>query len=347
MIVKRCLLLAVCMILVLAILLPSCAQESTTTPTEKRPQDVELNLIGFIAGTSHQLKTDAIAEAIRVEYPDWQVTSAAAGSESRWVDKRIKGECDLFLNPYIRKLEVEAQTPSYPEIDFEQETAYSLVMPTSVEYIHFLVRGDTGLISINEVVDNKQPLKVGVGPTGSSLLFGKILEYYGTSWTEAESWGLQREIVVITVPEGGEAIQSGRINIGISWSDIPSLVYMGVTTDLKLLPFDDPGLVSMLKELGYYEATIPAGIYPFVTEDVPTLAQTQHLVVSPDMPEDVVYYILKALYNQKDLLIAAGFDIETLLTPESIVASIEGSESYGAPYHPGALKFYQELGWIE
>ena len=63
MIVKRCSLLAVCVILVLAILLPSCTQKSTTTPTEQRPQDVELNLVGFIAGTSQQLKTDAIAEA--------------------------------------------------------------------------------------------------------------------------------------------------------------------------------------------------------------------------------------------------------------------------------------------
>jgi TRAP transporter TAXI family solute receptor len=344
MIIRRYALLAVCVILALAILLPACAKPAPTTPSE-RPQNVELTIFGFVAGTGQMLRTDSIAEAIRVEYPDWKVTSLAAGGEAQLISKRIAGEADFFLTPYLRRLEIEVQTPLHSEIDFEQATAYSLVMPVSIAYVHFFAMGRTGLTSIREIVDKKLPLKVGVGPGGSSLLFSKILEHYGTSWAEAESWGLKREIVYITTPEGAEALEAGRVDIGLSWTEIPSQAYIGVTFDLKLLPVDDPGLVQMLKELGYYEATIPADTYPFITEDIPTVAQTEFLAVRPDMPEDIVYSTLKALLNHKEILIAANAGSK--LTPEAVAESIVIGEGTGVPFHPGALKFFREIGWIE
>ena len=116
---------------------------------------------------------------------------------------------------------------------------------------------------------------------------------------------------------------------------------------MKLLPVDDPGLVEMLKAMGHYETTIPAGTYPFVTEDVPTLASTSHLAVNPDMPEDIVYYVLKAVFNHKDMLIAVQADFEGQLTAEAVAESVAISQVTGIPFHPGALKFYREMGWIE
>jgi TRAP transporter TAXI family solute receptor len=347
MIIRRCAVLAICVILALAILLPACAEPAPTTPSEQRPQNVELTIFSFRAGTSNQLRTDAIAEAIRVEYPDWKVTSLAAGGEAQLISKRIEGEADYFLTPYIRQLEIEVQAPLHPEIDFEEATAYSFVMPASPRYIHFFAMGKTGLNSIRDIVDKKYPFKVGLGPGGSTLLFSKVLEHYGTSMAEAEGWGAKIETVVIITQEGFEALQTGRVDIGLSWTGLPSPPYMGVTFDLKLLPVDDPGLVQMFKELGYYEATIPASTYSFLTEDIPSVAEMQFLAVRPDMPEDVVYYTTKAIFNHKDILVATYAEFESQLTPEAIAASVALSQETGIPFHPGALKFYQEMGWVE
>jgi TRAP transporter TAXI family solute receptor len=343
--VRRRLILAVCAMLALAIPGLACTKPAPTTPAEQRPQDVELTLFGFVAGGGSQFRIDSISEAIRVEYPDWKVTSKAAGGEAALISKRIAGEADFFLTPYLRRLELEVQIPLHPEINLEKATEYYLVAPTTSSYVHFFARDKTKLTSISDIVVKKLQLNIGAGPGGSSLLFSKILGYYGTNWAEAESWGLKREVVIVTTPDGVEALQSGRIDVGLSWAEVPAQAYIGVTSNLKLMPINDPGLVQMLKDLGFYQATIPAKTYPFVTEDVPTVAQTEFLAVRPDMPEDIVYYTLKALFNNKGILSAAGAGSK--LTPEAIAASMITSQEIGVPFHPGALRFYREMGWIK
>jgi len=196
-------------------------------------------------------------------------------------------------------------------------------------------------------VDKRYPFKVGTGAGASKLLFEKILEYYGASLAEAEGWGAKHESVVMATQEGAEALQSGRVDSACGWSGIPSPPFMGVTFDLKLLPVDDPGLVEMLSVYGHYEATIPADTYPFSTEDIPTVAETELLAVRPDIPEDIVYYTVKALFNHNDILVAAHADFESQLTAEAVAASVAISQRTGIPFHPGALKFYREMGWIE
>jgi TRAP transporter TAXI family solute receptor len=346
MVIKRGALLAVCVILALAILLPACA-EPAPPPPQERPQNVELTILGFRAGTAQQLRADAIAEALRVEYPDWKVSSIVGGGEAQVIDKRIKGEADFFFSMYPRSLEIEAHAPLHPEIDFEKATAYSAVMPLTNRPLHFLVMAKTGLTSIRDVVDKKYPFKAGIGAGVARVLFGKILEYYGTSLAETEAWGAKYETAVVIVQEGVEALETGRIDIGFSWSSLPCSALMGVTFDLKLLPVDDPGLVQMLETLGYDKATIPAGTYPFVTQDTPSVTDYEFLTVRPDIPDDIVYYTLKALFNHKDILIATTANIEEQITPEAIAHSLKVMEQSGVPFHPGALKFYREMGWID
>ena len=59
---------------------------------------------------------------------------------------------------------------------------------------------------------------------------------------------------------------------------------------------------------------------------------------SAKVPEDVVYKVAKALYeNKKDLV--ATFPPFALFSPDTIAKPSEG-----VPFHPGALKFYKEVG---
>jgi TRAP transporter TAXI family solute receptor len=332
-------------ILAMLPLLVACPGTSAP-PAGERPQNVKLTIIGFRAGTSLQLRADAVAEALRVEYPDWTVTSLATKGAAENISKRIAGDTDFFFASAPRAVDLQSEAPLYPDIDYAAATAYSVVMPVSPHYVHFFVLGKTGLTAIRDMVDRKYPFTVGC-VASPEFVFYRILEHYGTSWAEAEAWGARHEAVSIGAPTGAEALQAGTIDIAFVWSGIPSPPYMGITFDLKLLPIDDPGLVEMFKEYGFYESAIPADTYPFVTEDIPTMAEIQPLAVRPDISEDIVYYAVKALFNHKDILIAAHAEFASQLTPEAVVAFLTKAEQSGMTVHPGALKFYQEMGWVE
>jgi len=344
--IKKIAWLVLSSLLASATLLAACAAPAPT-PSAGSPQNQELTILGFRAGTSMQLRADAIAEAIRTEYPGWKVPSLAPGGEAQLLEKRIAGEYDYLLTPYPRLLELAVHVPLHPEMDFAKATEYTIVMPTSPRYVQFFALGKTGLTSIRDIVDQKYPFKAGTGAGGSKLLFTRILEYYGASLAEAEAWGASHQIVIVTTPAGVEALQTGRIDTGLAWSGIPNPPFMGVNFDLKLLPISDPGLVKMFEQLGYYQSVIPAGTYPFVKEDVPTMAETEFLAASPDLPEDVVYSTLKALFNNKNILTAAHADFAKQMEPEAIAASLAEAEKAGLAIHPGALKYYREQGWIE
>ncbi|MDH3196338.1 MAG: C4-dicarboxylate ABC transporter substrate-binding protein, partial [Hyphomicrobiales bacterium] len=63
-------------------------------------------------------------------------------------------------------------------------------------------------------------------------------------------------------------------------------------------------------------------------------------VSSADVPDDVVYVVVKAVFDNFD-------DFKKLhpafanLKPEEMI-----SDSLSAPLHPGAEKYYKEKGWM-
>jgi len=83
-----------CVLPVVAALLCGCSAPRETQPQETSSAGVSLTLLSIAAGSTMQLKANAVAEAIRLEYPEWQVTSMAAGGEARLIEKRIACEAD-------------------------------------------------------------------------------------------------------------------------------------------------------------------------------------------------------------------------------------------------------------
>ncbi|WP_296425113.1 TAXI family TRAP transporter solute-binding subunit [Yoonia sp.] len=82
---------------------------------------------------------------------------------------------------------------------------------------------------------------------------------------------------------------------------------------------------------------ISAGTYPGQTEDVNTVAQPNFLATNADLPEENVYQITKAIYENLAFLQA--------IHPATKVMSIETAiAGLPVPLHPGALRYYQEVG---
>jgi len=82
---------------------------------------------------------------------------------------------------------------------------------------------------------------------------------------------------------------------------------------------------------------IPAGTYPGQTEDVNTIAQPNFLAVRADVDEDAVYMITKTMYENLPFLNAIHPATKAMAL-ERAVAGLP------VPLHPGAARFYQEVG---
>jgi len=113
------------------------------------------------------------------------------------------------------------------------------------------------------------------------------------------------------------------------------------TCDSVIVPVEGELVDKLVEENPYYfKAVIPGGMYRGTDQDVNTFGVGATLVTSADVPEDVVYTLVKAVFDNFD-------DFKSLhpalagLTPEQMV-----SQGNSAPLHPGAEQYYEETGWL-
>ena len=90
----------------------------------------------------------------------------------------------------------------------------------------------------------------------------------------------------------------------------------------------------------YRPATIPGHTYPGQTSEVPTAAVPYFLVTQADVPEELAYQMTKALYDNLDPLSAANSAAKTIKRENAVVGM-------RVPLHPGAERYYREVGVIK
>lgn len=83
--------------------------------------------------------------------------------------------------------------------------------------------------------------------------------------------------------------------------------------------------------------TIPAGTYPGQKKDINTIAQPNFLAVNASVSEDHVYKLTKAIYENLPFLQA--------IHPATKAMAVEKAMAgLPVPLHPGAMKYYKEVG---
>ena len=90
-----------------------------------------------------------------------------------------------------------------------------------------------------------------------------------------------------------------------------------------------------MPELGI--SMVPAGTYPSLAADYKTVGLFNFAVANKDLPDDLVYALVKAFYANHDRMVAVHKSAQ-----ESIVDNLKRNEFL--PYHPGAVRYYREIG---
>jgi TRAP transporter TAXI family solute receptor len=293
-------------------------------------QEVKLILAtGGTAGTYYPFG-GAMAKIWNSKIPGMNVTAQATGASAENVRLVNKKEAELAL--------VQSDTIDFAynakeafKEPLKKMSAISILYP---EIIQIVVRGDS---KIKDFTDLKG-LKIGVGAPGSGTEanFRQLCDVYGIKKEEVKAQFL-------SFSESAEQFKDKHIDAFIVTAGIPNAAIMDVAVmqNIRILSLPDNKVAQLTKKYPFLSSTgIPANTYKNQSSEVKTIAVSAVLIASSELPEDVVYKLTKALFdNQAEL--AAGHAKGKELNLKT------ASKGVSIPFHPGAVKYYKEKGMMK
>lgn len=204
------------------------------------------------------------------------------------------------------------------------------------ETFNIIVRADSG-------IENLQGLKgkrVNIGKTGSGDRATMEVVMNAMGWTN-DSFKLASEL---QVSEHSQALCDNKIDAFIYMVGHPNGSIKAVTTscDAKLVPATGPEVNEIVIGNSYYtSSTVPAGMYRGTDQNVDSFGVAATMVTTSDVSNDVAYNVAKAVFE--------NFDIFKRLHPAFASLKKEDMVKVGlsVPLHPGAEKYYKEVGLLK
>jgi uncharacterized protein len=150
------------------------------------------------------------------------------------------------------------------------------------------------------------------------------------------------DVVYLGYTPSAEALQNGTIKGANLPGGVPvsaiAQAYAALGDNLVILEFTDEQIERANSQFELWPPyEIPAGAYPGQNEPVRTIAQPNFLAVNEDIPEEDVYLITKTMYENLPFL----HNIHAATRDMDLEQALAGLP---IPLHPGAVRFYEEVG---
>ena len=210
-----------------------------------------------------------------------------------------------------------------------------MVIALYPEAFTVVARADTGIRDFQDL----RGKRVGIGTSGVGYNFTRdiILGFYG--WTTSAP----EHVLEFAPAEQNQALCNDKVDAIIFEAGHPNGLTQEATTDCRarLVRVAGQPIDRLLATRPYYIASIiPGGMYVGNPGDVPTIGTRAVLVASSDQPDDLVYAMVKAVFDNFGVFRQLHPALSTLQMREMVPsASI-------LPIHPGALNYYRETGLI-
>ena len=199
-----------------------------------------------------------------------------------------------------------------------------------------VARADAGITSF----DDLPGMRVNIGNPGSGQR--------GTMEVvmDAMGWDMDTFGQVTELPAGEQALALCDNNVDAIVYTVghPSGAIQEATTacDTVLVNVDNDVIRALVEERDYYRmATIPGGMYRGTDEDVTTFGVGATFVSSAAVPEEVVFQVTRAIFENMDQFTALHPALGALDPSEMV------SDGLSAPLHDGAARFFSEAGLMD
>ena len=275
----------------------------------------------------------AIANEVNTKNPDLTVVAQTTNGGVENVNLCMSGEMDLGMtNADAAYWSSHGGGSGFYEIYAEPGNVKG-VMRLYESQGHMITTANSGI----ETYEDLRGKTVCLGPPSSTIpaMSIAILEAYGINPDS------DIKAVYYSIDEGLEKLTDGVIDATFFVASAPAsgLTSASATSDLKFVDAGEEILKQVVEKYPYYTAaTTKEGAYPNMNS-VNTLKIYTEIIASGDVPEEAVYQFVKgALEGQPDY-------VDAHVACQEINA--ETAASAAAKLHPGAARYYRELGLID
>ena len=215
---------------------------------------------------------------------------------------------------------------------FEDEGAYDTFAAVAGLYDETvqIVTTDSSIQTVADLAGKT----VSVGDAGSGVEFNakQILAAYDLSFDDIK-------VVNASFGDSADSLKDGKIDAAFVVAGAPTTAVVDLSTvkDISLVQLDDEHIEKLQQDYDFYTKTvIPEGTYTGVG-DATTVSVRATLIASVDTDEEVIYELLKAMFDNQEALIAGHAKFEFLNLEDAV-------KGISVPFHAGAVKYYGEQG---
>ena len=259
------------------------------------------------------------------------ITAQATGATGENLNLIAAGDIDMAL------VQNDLAHYAYSGLEIYKDnkvTNFKAIARLYPELIHVVAQAPSGIKSIADFKGKK--ISVGASGSGNEANCRQIFELYSLGYGDITP-------LFISYAETTNHFKDRQIDAFVYTTGVPSPSIMDITTlqETVFVPIDGETREAIIAKYPFFApAVIQANSYNGQTQDVGTIAVQCMLVVRDDLPEDIVYAMTKALFENLDALKAAH-------AKGGEVTLANALDGVTVPLHPGAEKYFKEAGVVK
>lgn len=198
--------------------------------------------------------------------------------------------------------------------------------------IQVVVKKDSGIQTFSDLKGKR--VACGIQGSSSPLNLQFVLEAYDMSMDDIKP-------EYLSFGQGMDLLKDNQLDAVLVDAGAPNSAIIDISTQhqIHILSIEPEKIAQIKEKYPYFSdpVTIPAGTYKGVDEDVITTGSKVTLCTRAELSEDLIYNILKAIFDNKD-------KITQVHEKGSSIDLEQATDAISIPLHPGAVKYYQEQG---
>ena len=204
---------------------------------------------------------------------------------------------------------------------------------TYSNYIQIVANADAGIKTLADLKGKR--ISVGAAKSGTELNARAIFKAAGLSYAD------MAKVEYLPFGESVELIKNRQLDATLQSAGLGVASIRDLSTSVKIVVVPVPAdVVAKVGDAAYQPTVIPANTYTGQTQDVPTAAIPNFLITHTGVSDELAYQMAKQMYENIDTLYAAHNAAKAIKRENAI-------KGMPVPLHPGAERYYREVGVIK